>query len=215
MSDDWRLRIELADGKQAAELSDRLQSGELEHQLDEGFADRVIVSRDGVEVFAYGGSREQVRRAADAINDLAAQHGWQIDEQLARWHPVAEEWEDPDAPLPEGAAGLQVERAQLIESEREESAAAGYPEWEVRIECDSHHDTVKLADKLKDEGIPSVRRWRYLLVGAIDEAGAQALAARLRAECPPDFKLTVEESGAAVEATRPFNPFAVLGGLVG
>ncbi|MGO9901186.1 MAG: hypothetical protein ACLP0J_16170 [Solirubrobacteraceae bacterium] len=215
MSDDWRLRIELADGKQAGELARMLGSGELEHQLDEGYIERVIVSRDGVEVFAYGGSRTQVQRAADAIHELATQRGWQIDAQLARWHPVAEEWEDPDAPLPEGDAGLEAERAALIKSEREESAAAGYPQWEVRVECDSHHDTLRLAAKLNEEGIPSVRRWRYLLVGATDEASADALAARLRLECPPDFKINVEESGAAVEATRPFNPFAVLGGLGG
>ncbi len=215
MSDDWRLRIELAGSKQAGELAELLGRGELEHQLDEGFAERVIVSRDDAEVFAYGGSREQVQRVADAIQGLAAQHGWQIDQQLARWHPVAEEWEDPDAPLPAGDAELQAERAELIEAEQEESAAVGYPEWEVRIECDSHHETVKLADQLGGEGITNVRRWRYLLVGATDEASAEALAARLRAQCPPGTKISVEESGAAVEATRPFNPFAWLGGLGG
>ncbi len=213
MSDDWRLRIELATGQQAHELADLLHSGTVEHELDQGFAERVIVSLDGAELFAYAGTREQAQHAADAIRALAAEHGWTIDEQLARWHPVAEEWEDPDAPLPQADADLQAERARLIESEQAQFEAVGYPQWEVRIACVSHHHTVALADKLRGEGIPNLRRWRYLVVGATDEASAQQLAARLRGECPEDATITVEESLAAIAANLPPNPFAVLGGL--
>lgn len=215
MSDDWRLRIELAESEQASELTDLLQGGTVEHELDAGFSQRAIISVDEREVFVYTGTREQAERAADAIRSLAAQHGWTIDERLMRWHPIAEEWEDPDAPLPETGTQQAAERSELIEAEREESAEAGHPEWEVRVECHSHHDTVALAEKLNGEGIPNVRRWRFLLVGATDEAAAGVLAARLRDEVPRGSTVTVEESGAAVEATRPFNPFALFGGLAG
>lgn len=213
MSDDWRLRIELADAREAGELAELLQSGTVEHELDQGSSERVIVSLDGAEVFAYAGTREQAQHAADAIRALAAKHGWQLEQQLARWHPVAEAWEDPDVQLPGGEAELQAERARLTDSERAQSAALGYPEWEVRVQCSSHHETVALAEKLTDEGIPHLRRWRYLVVGATDEASAQQLAVRLRGECPQDATVTIEESLAAIAATLPPNPFAVLGGL--
>ncbi|MGO9972634.1 MAG: hypothetical protein ACLP01_07480 [Solirubrobacteraceae bacterium] len=215
MSDDWRLRVELASERQASELAELLRGGDVEHQLDNGFAERVIVSLDGVEVFVYTGSREQTERSADAIRALATQHGWRIDEQLARWHPVAEAWEDPEKPLPQDDAAVHEERGELIEQERAESSAVGYPEWEVRVECDSHRATVALDAKLRAEGLTSVRRWRYLLVGAPDEDSAKALAERLRGELPQDTVITVEEQAAAVDASRPFNPFALLGGLGG
>ncbi len=215
MSDDWRLRIELASAGQARELGESLHGGAVEHEIDSGFDDRVVVSLDGALLFAYAGSREHVERAADAIRKLAAERGWALQVQIARWHPVAEEWEAPDAPLPETEEALAAEQARRIEEERAESAAAGYPEWEVRVECHSHHDTVALAQTLSDEGIANVRRWRYLLVGASDEESARSLAERLQAQAPAGAKVTVEESGAALAAGRPFNPYALLGGLGG
>ena len=215
MSDDWRLRIELASAAQARELAQTLQSGEVEHELDEGFGARVVISLDDALLFAYAGSSEQLGRAAGTIRQLATQRGWSIQAEVARWHPVAEEWEDPDAPLPRTQDAIAAERAQLIEEEQAESQAAGRSQWEVRVECGSHHDTVALARTLSDEGLTNVRRWRFLLIGAADEESALALAARVRAQVPSGSTVTVEQSSAAIEAGRPFNPYALLGGLGG
>lgn len=88
-------------------------------------------------------------------------------------------------------------------------------EWEVRVECDSHHDTVELAERLAAEGIPSVRRWRFLLVGAADEDTAQALAERLRAQAPEGSTVIAEATYDAVAETVMPNPFAIFGGLGG
>jgi hypothetical protein len=214
MGDDWRLRIEMADGSSAIELTRYLRSGGVEHELDDAFSDRVIVSVDDAKLLAYAGSREQAEHAAQTIHALSLNHGWRIDqEHLERWHPVAEAWEDPDKPLPGGEAEVEAEREEQIASEHADEAAEGYPEWEVRVECHSHHDTIALADKLEAEGLQSVRRWRYLLLGALDEDSARELAHRLKSELLPGCTVTVEGSLPAVTSGMPPNPFAVLGGL--
>jgi hypothetical protein len=215
MSDDWRLRIDLHDKGHARELAERLQSPELEHDLDQAFHDRVAVSVDGPEVFLYAGSREQAERAESAVRRLASEHGWALESELKHWHPTAEEWEDPDKSLPDSDAARAAERRELMESEREESTAQGYPEFEVRVELQRHRDTMHLADQLREEGLPSVHRWKYLFIGALDEDTANALAERLRKEAPPDAAVTVEATSNVVVNERPSNPFAILGGLGG
>ena len=215
MNDDWRLRVELGGEDQARALTDRLGAFDLEHELRASFGDRIIVSRDGAEVFCYADTRGQAEAAERAISLLADRHGWQLTTGLTRWHPVAEEWEDPDAPLPADRAGLAAEHAERIADEREESRELGSPEWEVRVECHSHHDTAALAEQLESEGLQPVRRWRYLLVGAPDEDSARTLAGRLTAEAPAGCTVTVEGSAAAVMSETLSNPFAVFGGLGG
>jgi hypothetical protein len=68
---------------------------------------------------------------------------------------------------------------------------------------------------LTAEGVPNVRRWKYLLIGAADEDSANALAERLRREAGPNATVTAEGSGQAAYEERPPNPFAYLGGLGG
>jgi len=74
---------------------------------------------------------------------------------------------------------------------------------------------VQFADRLEREGIPVLRRWKFLLVGAPNEDAAQALAQRIESEAPRGSKVHAEISGAAVwKVGDPF-PFAVFGGLGG
>jgi len=214
MNDDWRLQIAVRDESHAKALTERLDAHELEHDLSEAFHDRVIVSRDGAGVFLYAGARDQAERARDAVETDARQHGWRVDMELRHWHPSAEDWEDPDKPLPEDDAARLAEHEAVIAREREE-AAAGHPEFEVRVDLPSRHDAVRFAEQLQSEGLPAVHRWRYLLVGATDEDMAKALAERIRAEAPPESRVNVEGTWAAVYAERPRNPFVVLGGLGG
>src|SRR5207302_1176245 len=130
-------------------------ASELEHDLHSAFHDRVIVSVDGPEVFCYAGTREQAQRAERLVRSLAEQHGWKLATELTHWHPSAEEWEDPDKPLPASDAERAAERAELMEQERTESATRGYPQFEVRVRCRSHRDTLALAEQLRSEGLQS------------------------------------------------------------
>jgi hypothetical protein len=216
MSDDWRLHLALDDHGIVRRLADSLGQGELEHKLDDGYSERVIVSVDEQELFAYAGSREQAQNAAGAIAEACRVHGWRVrDMRIERWHPVAEAGEDPDTPLPEGDPELEAEREELYAEERDESVAEGYPGWEVRVECESHHDTIALSERLDAEGLRNVRRWRYLLLGAGDERSANELAERIKSELGSGCRVTVEGTMPAVASQLPPNPFAVLGGLGG
>lgn len=217
MNDDWRLKVQFHKEGVARALSERLDAAEIEHDLEKSFQDRVIVSVDGDEVFCYTGSREQAERAEQLILGMATDKGWQVDTELTHWHPSAAAWEQPDAPLPQTDSDRLAEHAALIERERAESAAQGYPAFEVRIQCESHGDTVALAKRLRQEGLPNVHRWRFLLVGANDEDSANQLAERVRGLAPAGVTVSVGPSGGALNdgtlGTR--NPFALLGGLGG
>lgn len=215
MNDDWRLKITTADEREAGTLAERLDSHEIETDLEKTFHDRVVVSVDDGEVYCYGGDRDQLDSARSEIEKLAADHGWKLAFELRHWHPIAEQWEDPDAPLPTSEADQNREHAELMASERAESAQHGYPEFEVRIKCSNRHTAGQLADRLREEGIPVVHRWTYVLVGAQDEDSGRALAERLKAEVPPDSEVTVEGNRRATYDEGPFRPFAWLGGLGG
>lgn len=215
MNDDWRLQIDLREPGHARPLAENLEAREPEHGLSDAFHDRVVVSRDGDRVFLYAGSRKQAEAARALVLSLAEQYGWNLDAELRRWHPTAEEWEDPDKPLPDDDAAKLAEHEELIAAERRETEERGYPELEVRIDLPSHHDAHRFAEQLRGEGLPVVHRWRYVLLGAADEDQAKALAERIRSEAPPDSKVSVEGTWKAAYAERSPSPFAVLGGLGG
>ena len=198
MSDDWRLRIDLQEQEHSGALSERLTAEALEHDLETSFADRVTLSRDNSELFCYTGTREQAEKVEQLVRSLAAEHGWELETELRHWHPTEEEWEDPDKALDDAA-----EHATLVAREREESEQRGYPEYEVRVEFASHHDAKHFADQLSDEGTPSVRRWRYLLIGVPDEDSAQALAERVRREAPEGARVTRRGNSAGRRGRDP------------
>lgn len=212
MNDEWRLQIDLGEVVHARMLTRRLDAHRLHCDLSKAFHDRVIVTRNGDVVFLYAGTIEQVEKARDLIETEARRNQWAVDIDLSRWHPIAEEWENPDEALPSHDDSRRVEREELMAREREDAAKKGYPEFEVRVDLSSHREAARLSEQLSQEGIPTVRRWKYLLVGATDEDSAKALAERIRDEASFDSRVTVEGTLAAVRAVRP-GPFAVLSGL--
>ncbi len=77
--------------------------------------------------------------------------------------------------------------------------------------CRRTDETRALANRLEEEGIPVIARWKFLIVGAESEDAAHELADRLRQEAPSGAKLQVEASGEIVGEVM--NPFAIFGGL--
>jgi hypothetical protein len=213
MNEDWRLEVRCDEHGVAAELMDRLEARELEHDLSTAFHDRVVVSRDGPTVFLYAGTRDQAERAEKLIHSLAEKHGWKLEAELRRWHPVAEDWEDPDKPLPSEDAARQVEREALMGREREEAEEQGYLEFEVRLDFPTHRDAAEFEQQLREEGLRPVRRWKFVLVGARDEDEANALAQRLKQEAPEGTRVRAEGTWKAAMSEMPPNPFAGFGGL--
>lgn len=216
MNDDWRLEVTPHEPSHTGLLVDHLgEARELEHDLSTAFHDRVIVSRDGDRVFLYAGSREQIEGVQALVSTEGEQHGWHLDTDLKRWHPTAEDWEDPDKPLPADAAAKLAEHDAMIAAERKQTEERGYPEFEVRIDLPSHHDAHRFAEQLRSEGLPVVHRWRFILLGATDEDAAKELAERIQAEAPSGSQIRVEGTWQAAYGERPRNPFAVFGGLGG
>jgi hypothetical protein len=216
MDDDWRLQIDLEDDGVAGNVADHLRSVELEHDLAPALDRRVIVSHEGEAIFLYAGDREPLDQAQTVIQKFLAEKGWKADVELRHWHKAAEDWEDPDNPLPTTDAEEEAEHERLIETERAEvDEHHGRAEFEVRVEFPSHGEARDFAKKLEDEGLEPVRRWRYMVVGAADEDAAEELADRIRAEAPADSKVNAEGSLAAAWGERPVNPLFWLGGLAG
>jgi hypothetical protein len=215
MNDEWRLQIEVADEGHIASVVRRLDTQELEDELSDAFADRVILSREGARIYAYTETREQAEAVQERVVKLDREHSWAASTELRHWHPVAESWEEPEVPLPESDAAVAAEHAEVIAAEREHLEKTGEPEYEVRVELPSHADAARLADLLKAEGLPAVRRWKYLVVGAADEDEAKELAQRLQLQAPSGSEVSAEASGQVTWAERPANPYAIFGGLGG
>ena len=214
MNDDWRVQIDFREEGHAQALPDRIEAVEMGHDLKRTYQDRVIVSRNGSRVFLYAGDREQAEQAQLLIEGLAQEHGWQLESELRHWHPIAEEWESPDEPLPEDVAAQRAEREELMARERQEAEERGYPEFEALADLPSRKEASQLAERLQAEGLPCVHRWKWLAVGATDEDSAKAIAERIRMEAPIGTQVAVQGTPQALKAERP-HPFAFLGGLAG
>lgn len=215
MNDDWRIQVDFVEEGPLDALHDRLDAEELEHDLSRAFEDRVIVSRNGTTIFLYAGDREQAEKAKALVEQLAQEDGEEIEVGFARWHHESEEWRPADEPLPEDAEARAAEHAERVARERQETEESGYPEYEVRIDLPSHGEAKDLVERLEAEGLRSVHRWKYVLLGAADEDSANALAERVRGEVPAGSTVAVEGTWREAYAERSRSPFWFLGGLAG
>ena len=215
MNDDWRLQVDFREDGYADALVDRLDARELEDDLSEAFHDRVIVTRNEATVFLYAGDREQAERARKLIMDFARREQEDLDVDFTRWHPLAAEWRSADEPLPKDAAAQVAEHQARVASERKEVEEQGYPEYEVRIDLPSREQAEEFADRLREEGLPTVHRWKFVIVGATDEDHADALAKRIQGEVPAGAEVLVQGTWRDIYKDRLPNPFAFLGGLAG
>jgi hypothetical protein len=213
MGDDWRVTVDFDDEGDGAQFAERLAAFELEAEERERLGDRVIVSRDGPRVFLYTDAEERARAVHETVSARIESEGLSALTAFERWHPVEQAWKDPSVPMPRTEEQLEAEHERLQEREAAQSLEKGRSEWEVRVELASHEDTVALAERLESEGIPVVRRYTFLLAGAVNEDDARALAERLEREAPEGARIAVEPGGGLVWEVAPSNPFAVFGGL--
>jgi hypothetical protein len=88
----------------------------------------------------------------------------------------------------------QAEHQRLLDDETAESLATGAAQWEVRVDFPSHQEAVALAATLRSEGLPVIRRWKFLVVGANNEDEARELADQIRREAPTDARIRAEPS---------------------
>jgi hypothetical protein len=191
-NDDWRVRVELPDDKEAQDLLGRLglrESG-AEELADELRDHRLAVSQDGDTVFVYAASGMQAEQASRIIESELNDQGLTPTRFVTeRWLHDEERWnDDPEQP--------DVE---------EELIQRGYAPWEVRVEAASLREAHDLAEQLRSEGYDVSRTFTYVIAGTRSHEEAVELARRVHGE--------VEPGGELVYEVQPSNPFAVFGGL--
>jgi hypothetical protein len=207
VDDDWRVSATIQQQEHAPRLADALRELRVEDDVHARLGRRVAVSVGDSQIFLYAATREAAREAERVVREVLTEHGVEADFALARWHPLAEEWEPADVPLPRTPDERTAEHERLARRDAEKSQSSGIAQWEVRVELASHRQAVALAEQLERD-YSVVRRWRFLLVGASNEDEAKELAEQIAATAPQGSLVAVEPSGVP-----PHTPFAILGGL--
>jgi hypothetical protein len=208
-ANDWRVSVRLHAGHQVGDAVKHVSSHRVEEEVQTSLGGRVVVGTDGGnELFLYTHAQDAAAAAQQSVRDLLATHGLSADYTVERWHPVAEEWESADVPLPSTPAGVEAEHKELDAEETSESVSSGVALFEVRVQLPSHRDAVALAARLAGEGYSVVRRWRFLVVGANNQDQASEFAAAIRQEAPVGALITTEEVGPG----RPYTVFELAAG---
>ncbi len=202
-SNDWRVTISLTDPAQVEQARRSFSTHEADEDARRKLGRSVAVGAGDSQIFLYAGTEVAARDAERVAREILARHGIQAEFALHRWHPIEEDWENPDVAMPQTEADRQAEHQRLEDAETAESVATGTAQWEARVEFPSHHEAVALADKLRSEGRTVIRRWKFLVVGANNEDDARALAEQIKREAPPDALVQAEHSGVSL----PFIPF--------
>lgn len=209
---DWRLTVQLTGGGPearadlaAGELSGQRVSAELQQRLGGTVA---VGSGPGSELYLYAPSEDAAAAASESVSSMLAERGLTAGYRLDRWHPVAEEWEPAEVPLPGTAAEVAAERQRLDAEETSESLAAGVALFEVRVQLASHRDAAELAGRLQAAGYTVVRRWRFLVVGANNADQAAEFASAISEQAPAGAVISTEEVGPG----RPYTPFEIAAG---
>jgi hypothetical protein len=184
VQDEWRVEIDLDDEAHGFGIGERLRAHSLDDEARKRLGGRVVVTRDGPRVFLYAGTEAEVREAEAVARQLVANDDLSANITVTRWHPVAEEWQDATAPLPQTEAEEREELRDRDWNEMAEAMDEGSYDWLVKAELPSRDEAAQLEERLHGEGLPVHRRWRYLTVDALTEDQANELGTRLRDEAP-------------------------------
>ena len=194
-SDDWRVTISVSGQADAGPAHRPASLQEAEEEIRRQVGRNVAVGAGDEQIFLYAGTETAARDAERIAREVLAGHGLAADSALHRWHPIEEQWETPDVPMPQTQAERQAEHQRLEDAETAESLATGIAQWQVRVELGSHHQAVALAHTLEHQGRAVVRRRKFLVVGASNEDQARELAGQIGREAPPDATVITEQAG--------------------
>jgi len=184
--DDWRVTISFPDRLQAGRAKLLFPRHRVTEEARRRLGGSIAVGAGGSQVFLYAGTQAAAREAETVAREVLARHHFTAEFAVHRWHPIEQEWEDPDVALPRTGAERQAEHQRLMAGETAESRAIGTAQWQVRAELPAHQDAVALADQLRAAGWPVTRRWTFLVVPASNEDEAHELAGQISREAPPD-----------------------------
>jgi hypothetical protein len=190
-ADEWRVEVEIEDAGKQKSLVDRLSGLHLDDEARKQLGGSIIVTRDGPHLFIYAWHEYAAREAERVIRELIEEDGLAGEVSLSRWHPVEDAWRPADEPLPESKEERAEERRRHFESESEAYGERGRHEWQVIVDLPDLTATSELARKLKEEGLPVNRHWKYLLVGVVTEEEAVRLGKQIEETAPEDSHVGV------------------------
>ena len=200
-ADDWRVTVTFSHASRAGRVAQAVRERLAADGRHRGPGYRVVLSVDGPRLFLYTGSADAAREADRVTREVLALRQLTATATLDRWHPVAQEWRDASVPMPESDDELAAERLSRMDAETEQSRATGQAAWQVRVELSSYREAVELAGRLRADGHPVIRRWKYLILGADNESDAVVLAQRIRQAAPAQASIQVAASPSV--DTRP------------
>jgi hypothetical protein len=116
-------------------------------------------------------------QAEHVARDVLAEHVVSAGVRCDQWNPIKQSW---------------TSHEDVMNAEREKSAATGRAVWQVRVAPLFPHELKALAKRLEAEGLPVARRWRYLIVGAGCEDDAHALADQIRGYSSASTRIRVQ-----------------------
>jgi hypothetical protein len=188
--DEWRVEGVLDKEQHGELLSKALHELRIDDQARKRLGGSVIVTRDGRFLFIYAWHEESAQEAERVVRNIMENDQLVGQVRLMRWHPIAEEWKDASEELPEDEAAVAEE---MHEAEREGIREAHFGErpWQVVIDLPHVSDGHALAEKLRGEGLPVKRRFKYLLVGTNTEDDAVELGKRLDCEVPEGSRVGI------------------------
>lgn len=127
--DEYRVEVELGDDEGDVSLGERISSLDLDDEARERLGSRVVVTRDGPHLFCYAGTRQAADEAARVIGRLLSDDSLAGSVRVTRWHPIAQDWEDADLPLPEGSEAVAAEQRARAEREAHEDPGLHKPSY--------------------------------------------------------------------------------------
>jgi hypothetical protein len=192
VDDEFRVEVELDDEAHGFSLGERLRALDLDDEARDRLGPGVLVTRDGSQLFLYTATEAQAREAERVIRELNLAEDLTADVLVTRWHPLEEEWKDAALPLPATPEEERAEDEARVTAELDEARHEGHYDWHVVVHLHSLDEAVELKRRLTSEGVPTTRRFRYVVAAAVTEDSAFELADRLRAELPPEADVRVD-----------------------
>ena len=172
--DEWRVEVDLDDEAHGFGIGERLRA----HSLDDDARERPGPRHGHARRAAGVPLRGQEAEASEAelvARELVANEDLSAEIAVTRWHPVAEEWQDATVLSLRAKRKSARRSAERRNASSEEAKDEDSYDWLVKAELASRDEAAELEDRLRGEGLPVHRRWRYVTVDVLTEEQANAL----------------------------------------